>query len=221
MMGYSHAVSGATTIAVAAAIAPALVAPDPQTYVLSCLLGAGAAVMADADHPNAKAAKTFGPVVRIIGAISGGHRHGTHTIWATGIVGLACWVSGLWSATVSGTTIYPLSGVIVFAAMALGIAALLNMNRWITLSVAIVFGISAAIIAPNPLWLTIVITSGYAIHLLGDIITTKGVMILRPLPPTVRIPILGDAGSTREHVLTILLGLTWVVLTVVVVAPNF
>lgn len=47
MMGHSHAISGATAASIAAVFQPALIAPNPQTYTMSCLLAAGAAVMAE------------------------------------------------------------------------------------------------------------------------------------------------------------------------------
>lgn len=220
MMGYSHAISGATAASVVAAFQPALIAPNPQTYTMSCLLAAGAAVMADADHPNARAAKTFGPVVNVIGAVSGGHRHGTHTVWAAGLVAAACWGAILWTLQVAGVVIYPVGFLVVFIAMGLGLAALTGLNRWIVLSVAAVVAAGAAVLVPDPLWLTIVVGGGYLVHLLGDILTTKGVAVFRPLPPTIRVPLLGDAGSMREAVFVALMIGVWAVLTFTLVVPG-
>lgn len=220
MMGYSHAISGAMAASVVAAFQPALIAPNPQTYTMSCLLAAGAAVMADADHPNARAAKTFGPVVNVIGAVSGGHRHGTHTVWAAGLVAAACWGASLWTLQVAGVVIYPVGFLVVFIAMGLGLAALTGLNRWIVLSVAAVVAAGAAVLVPDPLWLTIVVGGGYLVHLLGDILTTKGVAVFRPLPPTIRVPLLGDAGSMREAVLVALMIGVWAVLTFTLVVPG-
>lgn len=205
---------------VVAAFQPALIAPNPQTYTMSCLLAAGAAVMADADHPNARAAKTFGPIVIVIGAVSGGHRHGTHTVWAAGLVAAACWGASLWTLQVAGATIYPIGFLVVFIAMGLGLAALTGMNRWVVLSVAAVVAAGAAVLVPDPLWLTVVVGGGYLVHLLGDILTTKGVKVFRPLPPTIRIPLLGDAGSMREAALVVLMTAVWVALTFMFVVPG-
>lgn len=220
MMGHSHAISGAMATSVAAAFQPALIAPNPQTYTMSCLLAAGAAVIADSDLPNARAAKTFGPIVNIIGAVSGGHRHGTHTIWAAGLVAAACWGASLWALQVAGVTIYPVGFLAVFIAMGLGLAALTGLNRWIVLSVAAVVAAGAAILVPDPLWLTVVVGGGYLVHLMGDILTTKGVKVFRPLPPLIRIPLLGDSGSARETVLAVFMVAVWVVLTFTVIVPG-
>lgn len=220
MMGHAHAISGATAASVVAAFQPALIAPNPQTYTMSCLLAAGAAVMADADHPNARAAKTFGPIVNVIGAVSGGHRHGTHTVWAAGLVAAACWGAGLWTLQVAGVTVYPIGFLVVFIAMGLGLAALTGLNRWIVLAASAMVAVGAAVLVPDPLWLTVVVGGGYLVHLLGDILTTKGVKVFRPLPPTIRIPLLGDAGSMREAALVVLMTAVWVALTFMFVVPG-
>lgn len=220
MMGHSHAISGAMAASVVAAFQPALIAPNPQTYTMSCLLAAGAAVMADADHPNARAAKTFGPIVNVIGVVSGGHRHGTHTVWAAGLVAAACWGASLWSLQVADVTIYPVGFLAVFIAMGLGLAALTGLNRWIVLPVSAAVAVGAAILVPDPLWLTVVVGGGYLVHLLGDILTTKGVAVFRPLPPTIRVPLLGDAGSARETVFVVLMVAIWAVLTFTLIVPG-
>jgi len=79
--GYSHALAGA--VAGAAASLYVLHLPLPQTAALTAL-SAGAGILPDLDHPSATLAHTFGfltkAVAEIVGKVSGGHRHGTHSI---------------------------------------------------------------------------------------------------------------------------------------------
>ena len=80
MMGRDHALSGALAFA-------ALAVPlHMRTEVLAAgmALTAGAAVLPDIDHPDASIAQTFGWVTKgfawAVEHVSGGHRHGTHSL---------------------------------------------------------------------------------------------------------------------------------------------
>lgn len=221
MMGHSHAISGALSAAILATTLPNLIPHAPASYTLACVIAAGAAVAPDADHPDARAARTFGSITRLIAAISGGHRHGTHTLWAAALVAATCWFSTAWQPAPLGHAVTPVAGLVVFTTTALGLAALTGWRRPIVLTIALFAGVTAAATAPSPAWLSLTTTAGYLTHLLGDVITTQGVKILRPLPPTIRVPVLGNAGSAREHVLAGLLALAWVLLTVSLYYPLF
>lgn len=102
----------------------------------------------------------------------------------------------------------------------MGLAALTGLNRWIVLAASAMVAAGAAVLVPDPLWLTVVVGGGYLVHLLGDILTTKGVAVFRPLPPTIRVPLLGDAGSMREAALVVLMAAVWIVLTFLVIVPG-
>lgn len=102
----------------------------------------------------------------------------------------------------------------------MGLAALTGLNRWIVLAASAMVAAGAAVLVPDPLWLTVVVGGGYLVHLLGDILTTKGVAVFRPLPPTIRVPLLGDAGSARETVFVVCMVVVWLVLTFMVVVPG-
>jgi membrane-bound metal-dependent hydrolase YbcI (DUF457 family) len=56
----------------------------PLTAAVGTLVAAGAGLLPDLDHPSASPARAFGPIsqaaARLISAISGGHRHATHSI---------------------------------------------------------------------------------------------------------------------------------------------
>lgn len=91
--GHTHALTGLVTGLAAGEFVMHL--PLPQTAGLA-LLTAGAAVLPDVDHPDSTLAHSFGflteLVARIIGKVSGGHRHGTHSIIGVAAFTLAAWL---------------------------------------------------------------------------------------------------------------------------------
>jgi membrane-bound metal-dependent hydrolase YbcI (DUF457 family) len=81
MLGRDHALSGAVAFTAAA---PLLHATGIIPVAAGAVLTAGAALLPDLDHPRSSAARTLGPVTRalawVIARLSGGHRHGTHSL---------------------------------------------------------------------------------------------------------------------------------------------
>jgi membrane-bound metal-dependent hydrolase YbcI (DUF457 family) len=68
--------------------------PVPQSLGLALLTGC-AAVLPDVDHPNSTLAHSFGFltqfVATVIGKVSGGHRHGTHSLVGAAVFTAAAW----------------------------------------------------------------------------------------------------------------------------------
>ena len=83
MMGYSHTVSAAAGW-LALVETGVVQVPDTPTLVVTTLACAGAGMLPDIDHHNGSIANSIPPVsrwaARIVGAVSGGHRKGTHSI---------------------------------------------------------------------------------------------------------------------------------------------
>lgn len=87
--------------------------------------------------------------------------------------------------------------------------------------VRVVFFVEAAILTglaawvwPEPeqwIWLPFAVSVGHFSHLVADSLTTAGVRWWWPSQKTLRIPVIGDAGSSRETILSIVL---WVVFVV-------
>ncbi len=89
MLGRDHALSGALAFA---ALGPSLHVTGPH-LVVGVVLTAGAGVLPDIDHPDSTIARCFGFLTEafawLVARISGGHRHGTHSL-----VGIAVFTAG-------------------------------------------------------------------------------------------------------------------------------
>jgi membrane-bound metal-dependent hydrolase YbcI (DUF457 family) len=92
MLGRDHALSGAVVFTVVAPLLHVPVAMLPAGVVL----GAGAGVLPDIDHPDSTIASSFGFLTegfaKFTDVIAGGHRHGTHSL-----IGIAVFTAGAWA----------------------------------------------------------------------------------------------------------------------------
>jgi membrane-bound metal-dependent hydrolase YbcI (DUF457 family) len=100
MLGRDHALSGAFAFA---ALGPTLHVTGAH-LVAGVVLTAGAGVLPDIDHPDSTISRSFGFLTegfaRLVDLVSGGHRHGTHSLF-----GIAAFTAG---AVAAGA--YQLSG---------------------------------------------------------------------------------------------------------------
>lgn len=234
MMGKGHAVLGTATWCAGVTYAfPALGwDTNPLILTLGALPVAGAALRPDIDHPSATMANSGGfitkGVAHLANAVSGGHREGTHRLWFW----LAC---AVFDFTLTATFGQPAAMGLFFLYTAFGAQALAKstlfrrMNRrwrsntgifaklwcWAFAAAATA---GAYFVFPEPQmwwWLPIGVTVGHATHLVGDAMTTQGWEWTQG--HTLRFPILGDAGSERETILTWALG----VVTVIFIVTSF
>ncbi|KNC20109.1 hydrolase [Arthrobacter sp. RIT-PI-e] len=253
MMGAHHAACGAAAWVAAttqievdlgalSAVVPVL--PDsfdlgfrllevsPVGVVTGALVTAGAALLPDADHHNATIAHSLPPVSNVvcsaIGAVSGGHRKGTHSLLGVVAFVAVAFVAGLWTVE-TGTfgTVYPGAGVLTvllvsFAAKALKIIPDgLRKFPWV---VGLTAGAFVTAFAPEEqFWFPLAMGIGVVVHILGDLLTTGGCNPLYPLRVkrprslakvpvisrmwrpggNIAVPILGNAGSAREWCLLV------------------
>lgn len=83
----------------------------PVGVVTGALFTAGAALLPVADHHSATIASSLPPLSNIvgtgIGAISGGHRHGTHSLLGVIAFVAVAFVAGLWTAGAFVTSFAP------------------------------------------------------------------------------------------------------------------
>ncbi len=232
MMGVHHAVSGAAAWIAVTSVSHAI--PAWGFYPLSggqvalgALICAGAALLPDADHPNATIAHSVPvagkAVTSLVAATSGGHRHGTHSGLSAVVAIIACFIFP-WFGLVTTTPMSPYvigAGVVAAALLAFAVKVLKIVRSWF---VAWLTGIaiSAAITWFMPaqwVWLPAAVAIGWVTHLVGDFLTVGGLPIfwpLKPRPPKgwgnsplwsnggyFSLPLLGRAGSWREWVLAI------------------
>ena len=116
--------------------------------------------------------------------------------------------------------VWPLAAVLSVLLIACAVKVLafvpdrLAHANWV---VGIVLGAFVATHPPeNPRWFVVAVGLGWAVHMLGDLLTTQGIHLLWPLRPAlplpatfyrrrsfVRFPVLGNAGSGREILLLV------------------
>ena len=238
VMGFNHATSGAAVWLAATAALPALGSGlyhlAPAGVLSGALVCAGAALLPDADHKSATIAHSI-PLVGELATdtvehVSGGHRHGAHTLLAAAVVTAACVYIGRF------TTHVPVLGEIslgpaiaTVALVCFAVKARDFVRHW---STAWLLGLVAAVLvlvySPNSTtWFPVAVGLGFVTHIAGDLLTVEGVpSLIWPIqikPPRswrhspisvfwkrngyLSVPVLGHAGSAREHVLGVLLGL--------------
>lgn len=253
MMGAHHAACGAAAwVAVASSATVPLTAlqsalpflPDsvplglglidvtPAGLLVGAIVTAGAALLPDADHHNATIAHSLPPISNAIcsgvGAVSGGHRGGTHSI--LGIVAMTwlAWLAGL--ATVDAGPLGQIqigAGVVALLLVSFAVKALkfipqgAKKSPWV---IGILVALLVAFSAPEQNnWLVISVALGVVVHITGDMMTVDGCNLLWPLkikPPAsigrnallgsmwkpggaLAVPVLGKAESIREWIFLI------------------
>lgn len=231
MMGGHHAACGAAAWVAITATAPAfpslhLMPLTPGEVVLGALLTAGAALLPDADHPQATAAHSAGVVSKaatsLVGAVSGGHRHGTHAPIVAIAVCVLSWFAwhNAWIDATRFSVSWWVCAAVIAVLSAFALKVLKIIRSWM-LSWLIGVAIAAAVCLLWPSFLSLlpaIVSVGIIAHLLGDILTTGGLPMFWPFkipgPPFVpdaiwgkngyvALPILGNAGSWREWLLLV------------------
>lgn len=204
MLGRTHATSG---VVVALACVPFLnhvalpwlhLAPITGWAVpVLAVSAAGGAMLPDLDHQDATIAQSLGPVTKGlamgVGAVSGGHRNGTHSLLGVAVFTAAAW--GL--ARVGG---WPL-GIWLGFLFAIALTALqlpLVRNVWIHTLLCLNIGAGFVLLTTQvrlPIVATIVgVFVGAVAHLFGDMLTIEGCPLLWPF------------NKTRFHVLSLTTG---------------
>lgn len=205
MMGYSHATTGAAgwlAITSSSSAAFGIYDPGPEVIVVvGSIYCAGTAMVPDADHGQASIAYSLPPFTKWmaqgIGAVSGGHRHGTHSFIGVGVFTLFAFLMSFWVMDFEGRDIALGSGIIAifliaFATKALGLHRSLGggligdilgttAGPWIVaLGTA---GIATYYLDERWSWLPTCMALGTFIHVFGDGLTEQGVPWLWPWNP--------------------------------------
>lgn len=231
-MAGSHAITGAASwIAVTCTVPGALgLAPLPlHGIVLGAAICASAALLPEADHPQATSTRAM-PILRHAGAhaingMIGGHRRGAHALATLPIIALLAWLPHF---AVAHPTWWPGPlwwgfGLVTTLLAAFALKSLrLFRSAPATWLASITLGTLTAFFAPDdPARTSLAIMLGVITHLLGDLLTLGGLPLLWPVNPKppdawtktrsrylwmpnghIALPLLGPTGSTREWVLT-------------------
>lgn len=217
MLGHSHATSGALAWSAAAAALPLTLITYPAMQsgsmgavdlVMGTFLTAGAALLPDADHPNGTISHVLGPVshyaCRLISWISGGHRHGTHSLLFVVAVTYGTWAGEHWIGR-------NFTLALVFFLLALAVRALNlaptgdSVKAWGTVVILATAGTFAIDhwISDKPAWLPFCVGLGSLAHLIGDCLTERGCRLLWPLDIRTRFPIIDRTGNKMETLVVV------------------
>ncbi|PSK95796.1 LexA-binding, inner membrane-associated putative hydrolase [Haloactinopolyspora alba] len=181
MLAHTHALTGA---AAWLALAPVVHADRPAELAGGTVMAAGAALLPDLDHHSGTAAKTWGPITRLIGRVTawacGGHRKGTHTLLAAAAAG------GVTYLAVNHAGWAAVAVVALLVGLALVACEDLIPGRWERFwpaNLAASVGLAFAAVATDLdlTWLPAAVAIGWAAHLAGDFVTDGGVPLLAPL----------------------------------------
>lgn len=200
MMGGSHAISGAAAWVAITSTGPLMLGLHPlppQGILLGAVITGGAALLPDFDHHSGTVAYSLPPLTktmaRTIAHISGGHRHGTHSLLG---IAIAMGISTLLSFITIPAKIPFLdydgtlnigAGIVMLFCAALGLKAL-KLTRgsgWILPWLySMTLAALVTIYAPDEFgWLTLAVGVGCLTHCLGDSLTVGGWPFLYPLYP--------------------------------------
>lgn len=226
MMGFNHALSGAAVWVAFATTAPAfpalgLIAVEPWQLITGAVVCAGAALLPDADHHNSTIAHAVPMVGRVaagtVGSVTGGHRHGLHSLlaivgcwFATGLVGTLSVQPSWWHQVVPWGAAIFVAALFAFALKALTVA-----KSW---PAAWALGITGAaaltLFLPDQIgWFQLCVSAGFAAHIVGDFLTVEGVNWFWPLrfkaPKAIgRMPVIGKVWKGNGYFALPLLGRT-------------
>jgi membrane-bound metal-dependent hydrolase YbcI (DUF457 family) len=207
VLGHTHSLSAAVVFLGVATPLAHVQHLSPVTLAIGTVVAAGAGLLPDLDHPQATPARAFGPpsalLARAICHLSGGHRHGTHSLIGMGVFTALALATTLnaWALTATiwlcmglaaralwkhprnrpnGRLDYGDVAGLVHAAVAFYIAYRLTHS-----------GLDLGVIP----W---AVAIGYVTHLLGDSMTETGVNWLWPNPRRFRIGTI-DTDSVVER----------------------
>jgi membrane-bound metal-dependent hydrolase YbcI (DUF457 family) len=204
VLGHTHALSGAVT-----GTAAGLAMHDGVSGTAALiLLTAGFAVVPDLDKCGATVSRSFGFLTEsfawVVGRISGGHRHGTHSLVGIAVFSGLTWLAGYYRHDWGGR-----AGLVLL--LAIGIAAGLRALHLDAIGIGghladlIALGTAAYICWTG--WHLVLIpiaaAIGTATHIVGDMLTVEGCPLAWPLAKQhFRIlprPFAFVTGTWREH----------------------
>lgn len=178
MLGHSHALSGAVA-GIAAGIVLHL--PEPRLAALAGFT-AGMALLPDLDKCGSSPARCLGFVSEafawLVGKLSGGHRHATHSVLGiaafTGLAWVSCHYRGDWAGKAGLALLMTLSVAAALEALHLVRGHAADLIGIAVAAAEVRFGYGLTLIP-------LAVLLGTATHILGDMCTDAGCMLAFPL----------------------------------------
>jgi membrane-bound metal-dependent hydrolase YbcI (DUF457 family) len=203
VLGHSHAASGALAWVCTATTVPPLLGVQlgPRDIVVGGAVCAGAALLPDLDHHDSTVANFLGPpselAARLVGWVSGSHRHGTHSFLFVGLAGL-----GVWAGESLGGRAFGLG--VVFVTLALQGLRICppgpGVRAWGAIAVEAGAGTWAvARYLPGVWgWLPLAVALGCLAHVAGDCLTENGCPLFWPSRRRFSLPVIDHTGNMVE-----------------------
>ncbi|HEU5159950.1 MAG TPA: metal-dependent hydrolase [Streptosporangiaceae bacterium] len=224
MMGHTHALSGAAAWLAAtpllgdsALLGHFAVHLSPAQIAAGTVVCAGAAMLPDIDHHDGTIANAFGPLTRvlcrIVGALSGGHRHATHSLVFAALAGLGASLAVMhlpgwaWS-------------IVLFSLIGLGLHGIgirvPERERFSALLNAVIAAALAYVMRDLDMGFAgCAVALGCLAHVLGDCLTPDGCPLFWPARWRIEVPLIPRTdGALERWVLAPLLTLGVVILAV-------
>jgi membrane-bound metal-dependent hydrolase YbcI (DUF457 family) len=199
MMGKSHLLLGsAGFLAVGAPVLHALgTSLDPAQLAAGTVVCAGASMLPDLDHPQATVSHSLGPVTEhlshLVAKLSGGHRHGTHSILFALLV-----TFGLRAAFAATSGPWLALGICFFFA-SLVVKVLTESRGVIAAIISAIIACTLVALAPGQDWIPWVVGLGCLLHDFGDVLTPESVPPFWPLSGRkISLHVIGHSGDRRE-----------------------
>lgn len=219
-MGRTHATSGAVAYLAVAPLLPSWlgVHPGPVGLAVGTVAAAGAAMLPDLDHQHATVAQSLGPITKaaatVVGAVSGGHRNGTHSL-----LGLVAFTAAGWGlASLGGWALGAFLGfllAIASAALHVEMAKMTIAHTVVCITGAIGLLVLAGTDRFPPLVVAPAVAIGTAAHIAGDMLTKEGCPLGWPLLRTrLKVWTLTTDGPVERLVVGPALGVAALVLLV-------
>lgn len=193
----------------------------PDGVLLGAIICAGAAMLPDIDHHNASIAHSLPPLTTVMArffqTVSGGHRHGTHSIVGVLFFGIVAWLASFLVIKDVGFLgdLNIGAGLLVIILSAFAFKVLRFMPgeaRRAPWAAGITIGVITTLVFPEgPQWLIACVVIGVAVHIAGDMLTKEGCNLLWPLkvkPPKIvkRNPLLSNLWGDNGYMSLPLLG---------------
>ena len=214
MLARAHALSGAVVWLAAAPM-------DPGVAELSAgmLVAAGAALLPDLDTPTSTLARALGTptrlLARVVGRLAGGHRAGTHSLLAV----VAAWTGLSWVVQTPWGRFVAAVVCLVCLALVLHVLGSRHVRGRqaldpLPVAVAALLVVLGAVTLETIAFIAPAVGLGVAAHVLGDLLSDRGVPLLWPWPARQAVGAV-TTGGLLERLLEggLLLGIAWLLVT--------